>query len=126
MNRYVFRGLREDNNAWVFGDLRTGDSGCFIGDEIGLLIKVKEWTVSIWTGLWDKNNKRVFAGDIIECTNKGGTIKYRGTVLEDFGGWDCEVEQGESDSRFPIRKDLRSCYDIVVVGNIHERGENGD
>lgn len=125
--RYVFRGLKFDGSGWVYGYL-TKVLGCLsiYSDIDGKGYRVKPETVSIWTGRWAKENTRVFAGDIIEFTNKGGFIKGSGIVVEDICGWLVETDVKTECCEYKVKKDLRECFNIVVVGNIHERGDNGN
>ena len=68
MREILFRGKRTDNGEWVYGLLGryNADFECAnIIDEFELLVPVKTESVGQYTGLKDKNGRKIFEGDIV-------------------------------------------------------------
>ena len=123
----IFRGKRVDNGEWVEGILFNAEEDTFIiphGNEYsydpmeGLAFdvygcKVAPETVGQYTGLTDKNGKKIFEGDIIEYNEKIGKIKYS----ECDAAFDILFDTWNTD--FSVIDERR----IEVIGNIHDNPE---
>ena len=126
MREIKFRGKRLDNGEWIKGNsiVRVGD-GFFICDWTGVAIKKSEFynlftevapaTVGQYTGLKDKNGKKVYEADIL--TDKFGSM---GGVEWRDGGF--VVNFGDMDI-FDLSDCFGDSYQMWVIGNIHDNAD---
>lgn len=85
MREIFFRGKRIDNGEWVYGSLSLEyfkECGCvMISPTSDTIFKVVPESVGEYSGLRDKNGKRIFEGDIVEFESHGYIpLTERGTV----------------------------------------------
>lgn len=130
MREILFRGKRIDNGEWVYGAFCPKDSDMPFSPMVdkpsiikldapldGFWFEVDPATVGQYTGLKDKNGKRIFEGDIINGYTLTGVNDRRGVVVawnELFSVW----YAGENKSLFG---GLGETYEII--GNIHDNPE---
>ena len=143
MREILFRGKRIDNGEWVYGDICHHDGvvsyiGQHPADGSMVCYDIEPETVGQFTGLSDKNGKRIFEGDIIrvgrsymfdddDCKAEIGVgIVTLGIGTFDMGfyrylGWHCKKSDGDVDS-YPI-VDCDEDWISEVIGSIHDNPE---
>ena len=150
MREILFRGKRIDNCEWVYGsfcmDAREQFNGlCGVDGFIRLYDKAKgkmqtyevdRETVGQYTGLKDKNGKRIFEGDIIKSDNG----KQSSISVVKFGEYYPKMFYAMMDIYFPIAQHINANgffaestkhEDMIlfkspffeIIGNVHDNPE---
>lgn len=134
MREILFRGKRPDNGEWSEGcllkvtiDGKTahlifGDNFSLVGGDVKALSHalVDPATVGQFTGLTDKNGKKIFEGDILAMKGMEKLI-IEGVVR--YGTFNCTCCHGVY-GWFVDGGDIRdAAYMCEVIGNIHDNPE---
>lgn len=148
MREILFRGKRIDNNEWIEGNLALpnyelpNNAGLFLEGtaficdslycirvddydrktlELGGFVQVSPSTIGQYTGLTDKNGKKIFEGDIVKVTDDDGEFSSCdcgcGKVIFLDGMW--YVDEDVNNGLF----NLNNAYYIEVIGNNHDNPE---
>ena len=127
MREILFRGKRLDNGDWVYGYyVHIGPVSCqraYIIPEYASSLYVNEVdpsTVGQYTGLKDKNGKRIFDGDIAKVLQgKDKDIAYVGF---ENGAFMLYPKTGNIYER-TLWEYWYNDWDVEVIGNIHDNPE---
>ena len=139
MRDILFRGKRTDNGEWEYGDLWCNPYGkrvvCIVSPINGQGTtdgnEVDPETVGQYTGMKDKNGKKIFEGDIVRLTDEHNEMEWTAVVV--FGnpngdynwGWQLNaVEEfdGNKDILLWVDMEESGAY-CEIIGNIHDNPE---
>jgi len=130
MREILFRGKEIKTDKWVYGYF-NGLWSNTVDDEIAVMIRnreceyyVKTETVGQYTGLQDKNGKKIFEGDIVKFyfrygLNRGKVVSENLVVSWNASYLSYEFTKSKWDACFI--SSLRN--DFEVLGNIHDNPE---
>lgn len=141
MREILFKGKRTNNNEWIYGNLIHTKKEDLDYYEIITLdglqsSTVKTETVRQFTGLTDKNGKKIFEGDIIKAYFKPQNFKNPpyaiGSVIFENGTFKVVVHVSENSIEYKVFEKentvaysiehnfLDRYYVLEVIGNIHD------
>ena len=124
MREILFRGKRIFDEQWVYGTMYkiATDLNPFIltGGKCGCSYQVDEETVGQYTGLNDKNGKRIFDGDVVKVLQgKDKGIAYVGF---ENGAFMLYPRTGNIYER-TLWEYWYNDWDVEVIGNITDNPE---
>lgn len=135
MREILFRAKHVVSGEWVYGYYvncqypydKEHHTGHFIVEYPDKMHEIYTSTIGQYTGLKDKNGKRIFEGDVIEGImndplDPGAT--WRGTVVWYGSGWGEEEQNGGIGylDEMSMVDEMRMAR-ISVIGNIHDNPE---
>ena len=141
MREILFRGKRTDNGEWITDSetyIRDGD-GIWLSDENLNVVTVIPETVGQFTGLTDKNGKRIFEGDIVKgiaySAERIGVIVW----IDEISSFGVRYLKNVNSTAWENSSILRCAsmgktdeFVAEIIGNIHDNpeilkggGENG-
>ena len=134
MREILFRGKRIDNGAWVYGylasyDLIASEYPNDVSDAMGKyydeipyvgFVDVDPETVGQYTGLPDKNGKKIFEGDIVTGLFSFG-MEVKAVVAFQNGAFGLRWSRGGAEQFSAFTSICNMEFD--VIGNIHDNPE---
>ena len=128
MREILFRGKRKDNGEWVYGNYAVTDNNekqHFVFQNKAFEFEVDPKTVGQYTGLTDKNGKKIFEGDIVAyctSTNRVTNKELHEVVFETRG------ESGYFGIKISDIETWGFCMEapaklMEIIGNIHDNPE---
>ena len=137
MREILFRGKGTSGystNKWVYGyyckdfwSPQTGHGILPIDKERGGYVEVVPETVGQFTGLTDKNGKKIFEGDIVHILGNQQVedwknVNYNALIAFLDGGF-CAIDGTIEEHGFRRYALARMDFDLEVIGNIHDNPE---
>lgn len=122
MREILFRGKRKDNGEWVYGDLvhwwgkHNTKHDIQIYNNVHRVNVIPE-SVSEFTGLTDKNGKKIFEGDIIKNEYGDGKYYFKIVYGEKTLSWKVQNKYGM------FGRLCNVIGNMEVIGNIHDNPE---
>lgn len=141
MNREIlFRGKRLDNNEWLYGSHFTDSGEDYIIPQNLLGIndyeeyQVDQNTVGQFTGLRDKNGRKIYEGDVVRRKDSAYGMEDIGVVKFDcsLGAFVLESENRGRTYRAVFKKGfsdndgkctIEGTYSYELLGNVYDNPE---
>ena len=136
MREILFRGKRLDNGEWVEGGYKHEK----VGDYLTAVFIIQALTSGVWenhrvapstigqfTGLCDKNGKKIFEGDIVNILGNQESadwknVNYNALIAFLDGGF-CAIDGTIEDHGFRRYALARMDFDLEVIGNVVDNPE---
>ena len=135
MREILFRGKRISSGEWVIGgimktfhpnydckneeDFLSQKPNCYCICANNKDYFVEQASIGQYTGLTDKNGKKIFEGDLLDCEDRICVVSWH----EKCGTWDCNFVRYKgkicSNGITPVEWKYRA----EVIGNIHDNPE---
>lgn len=140
MREILFRGRRIDNGEWIEGFYFQNPNPCAedgkpvkhcISDLPPFGAEIIPETIGQYTGLKDKNGRRIFEGDVVAVVNSEFSAEAR-KYVEVYGKkYHVDMDEGRrgwwpfacGDGCGCCEDDTVNPCECVVIGNVHDQPE---
>ena len=118
MNREIkFRGLRPDK-VWIYGNLiQSGQRTYMVREKDYYNFKVKAETIGQFTGLYDKNGKEIYEGDVVGDSKIRWIVKWNKHRM----GFSLYPTTEQLYDEMPVNVENKLGYEII--GNVYDNPE---
>ena len=120
MREILFRGYSTAHRKWFYGDLSHCLNSLHISNDESF-VAVSKKSVGQYTGLTDKNGKKIFEGDIVDCWSEG--VNAQGTVQQRRDGLWIIYPAWQKHIMWGLCPDEYSHTSVEVIGNIYDNPE---
>ena len=124
----IFRGKRTDNGEWIEGSLlgidwcdKPSTYSIAPNTPVSVFYSVIPETVGQYTGLTDKNGKRIFEGDIVHCVSKLDSADM--VIIFECGQFRMILAEKYHEYQTNVGYYDINCFAKEVIGNIHDNPE---
>lgn len=126
MRKILFRAKRTDNKKWIEGSyiesvVAASPFGYITPSYPTEPTQIYTVTLGQWTGLYDKNGKKIFEGDIVDCWSEG--VNAQGEVQQRRDGLWIIYPAWQKHVMWGLCPDEYSHTTVEVIGNIHDNPE---
>ena len=124
MREILFRGKHKTGGVWCYGNMAVSKGGVAIitpdDTPCGVYGQVDPATIGQYTGLTDKNGKKIFEGDILSAHVDFNNPDVESRTVVEWGNfrWVTHQPGYEPDDITDFDKGL-----WTVIGNVHDNPE---